>query len=84
MPQTGERLVPQVPTFYGVHSRRSGHIHSSMRCGLMEFREMKWTLCKHYIWSCELDLTSRYSYVDEAQDNLLIDALGTFSFGVSS
>ena len=55
-----------------------------MRCGLMEFREMKWTLCKHYIWSCELDLTSRYSYVDEAQDNLLIDALGTFSFGVSS
>ena len=83
MPQTGERLAPQVSAFYGVHSRRSGHIRSSMRCGPMEFRETRWTSCKRQFLSCELNLTSRHSYVDEAQDNLLVDALGTFSFGVS-
>ena len=33
---------------------------------------MRWTSCKHYLWSCELNLTGQYSYVDEAQDNLLL------------
>lgn len=55
-----------------------------MLCGIMEFLETRWTSCKQCsVDFCKLNLISWRSYVDEAQDNLLIDALGTFLFGMS-